>query len=89
LQLGGIIKAPTLALLGEAGPEAVIPLAGGSAGATNIYYSITIKSEAFMGNDAEARSFARKIEDYIQQGTRRTSFAGVNRLGYFPGSSAP
>ena len=37
LAKGGIVKAPTLAMLGEAGPEAVIPLAGrGGAGPFNV-----------------------------------------------------
>jgi hypothetical protein len=40
LAKGGIVRSPTLAMIGEAGPEAVIPLRGGFAGAgggINIY----------------------------------------------------
>jgi hypothetical protein len=29
---GGIVNSPTLAMIGEAGPEAVVPLSGGGAG---------------------------------------------------------
>jgi len=36
LQHGGIVTAPTLALLGEAGPEAVVPLGTGVGPAVNI-----------------------------------------------------
>ena len=39
---GGIVNSPTLALIGEAGPEAVVPLddAGGGYGDTNIYVTV-------------------------------------------------
>jgi len=33
---GGIVTEPTIAMIGEAGPEAVVPLSGGSAGGINI-----------------------------------------------------
>jgi TP901 family phage tail tape measure protein len=36
LASGGIVTQPTFALVGEAGPEAVIPLSGGSAGGINV-----------------------------------------------------
>jgi hypothetical protein len=36
LQRGGIVTGPTLALLGEAGPEAVVPLQGGGPGAFDV-----------------------------------------------------
>ena len=39
---GGIVTGPTLALIGEAGPEAVIPLSrGGGMGGNNIYVTVT------------------------------------------------
>ena len=34
---GGIVKKPTMAMIGEAGPEAVIPLRGGNSGLGNTY----------------------------------------------------
>lgn len=84
---GGLVTRPTLALLGERGPEAVVPLAGG-AGAINPQ-SITIHIGNFMGDESSLRAFSRKVKEIIGQDTRRTSFSGINRLEYFPGSSAP
>lgn len=54
LQAGGIVRSPTLALIGEAGPEAVIPLGRGGAGAT---YNITINA----GTIADER----QVKDFI------------------------
>lgn len=44
---GGIIRVPTIALLGEAGPEAVVPLdkAGGFGGVTINVYALTASAE--------------------------------------------
>jgi hypothetical protein len=39
LATGGIVTSPTLALLGESGPEAVVPLSKGMAPAVNIEYA--------------------------------------------------
>jgi hypothetical protein len=52
LQHGGIITKPTLALVGEAGPEAVIPLGAGAG--MNITISPTINISAAGGIDAYA-----------------------------------
>lgn len=38
LAKGGIVTRPTLAIIGEAGPEAVIPLGRGGAGVTNVFH---------------------------------------------------
>lgn len=58
---GGIVTQPTLALIGEAGPEAVVPLnKGGGAGTININFS-----GVFMGNQVEFRKFAMKIHQAI------------------------
>jgi len=84
---GGIIKKPTLALLGEGGPEAVIPL---SRGAGNIiHFEQHLHIGNFMGDEASMRALIRKQKELMGQEGRRTSFAGINRVGYFPGSSAP
>jgi hypothetical protein len=40
----------------------------------------------FMGNETEARQFARRIKQLIGEDDRRTQFSGVNR-GYFAGGS--
>jgi hypothetical protein len=61
---GGIVTRPTLALIGEAGPEAVVPLsrAGVGAGATHIH----IHAGAFMGTPADARRFALLLRDSLR-----------------------
>jgi len=86
-QKGGIFKKPTLALLGEAGPEAVIPLGRGASGITHFEQHLHIGN--FMGDEASMRALVRKQKELMAQEMRRTSFAGINRLEYFPGSSAP
>ena len=60
-QHGGIITRPTMGLLGEAGPEAVIPLDKFRGGV-----NITL-SGIFMGNESEAR----KLADLIRKELRR------------------
>ena len=55
---------------------------GKSFGSTNIYIG------NFMGDESSLRAFSRKVKEIIGQDTRRTSFSGINRLEYFPGSSA-
>jgi hypothetical protein len=44
LQYGGIVTRPTLALIGEHGPEAVVPLERGYPGYIEVYMPITIGS---------------------------------------------
>lgn len=41
LASGGIVTSPTLALIGEAGPEAVVPLSGRSAGIGGVHIYVT------------------------------------------------
>jgi len=51
---GGIIDSPTLALLGEAGPEAVVPLSAGPIGETHFHSHIEVKGEdPFIRNEAD------------------------------------
>ena len=58
LAKGGIVTGPTLALLGERGPEAVIPL--GRRGAMGSSYSITIN--AGVGDPV---AIGRKVVEYV------------------------
>lgn len=58
LAAGGIVTSPTLALIGESGPEAVMPLGSGGAGATII--NINIMGGTYLDQDA-----ARQIGDKI------------------------
>ena len=63
LARGGIVTQPTTALIGERGPEAVIPLsrAGGNLGQTNI--SLTVN--AGMGTDGA--SVGRQIVEELRK----------------------
>jgi hypothetical protein len=60
---GGIVTGPTLALIGEAGPEAVVPLSGRNAG--GLGSQITINVNAGMG--ADGASIGREIVDIIKR----------------------
>ena len=59
---GGIVTGPTLALIGEAGPEAVVPLTGRNAGMGN---TINLTINAGMG--ADGASIGREIVDIIKR----------------------
>jgi hypothetical protein len=59
---GGIVTGPTLALIGEAGPEAVVPLSGRNAGMGN---TINLTVNAGMG--ADGASIGREIVDIIKR----------------------
>lgn len=61
---GGIVRKPTLAMIGEAGPEAVVPLGHGGAGVVvNVY--------GFVGNAAElGREINRALTAYARRGGR-------------------
>ena len=62
LAAGGIVTKPTLALIGEAGPEAVVPLSGRNAGMGN---TINLTVNAGMG--ADGASIGREIVDAIKR----------------------
>jgi len=59
---GGIVTKPTLALIGEAGPEAVVPLNGRNAGMGN---TINLTVNAGMG--ADGNQIGREIVDIIKR----------------------
>jgi phage-related minor tail protein len=63
---GGIVTGPTLALIGEAGPEAVIPLdrAGGMGGGINI----TVNAGLLSSPD----QVGQQIIEAIQKAQRRS-----------------
>jgi hypothetical protein len=61
LAMGGIVTSPTIAMIGEAGPEAVIPLSGkqrgmGAGGGVNVYVT---------GNEIMDDQTARRLADMI------------------------
>lgn len=65
------------------GGEIVSGLHGEFMGGTTI-----INVGNFMGDETSMKQFAKKVKEIIGQDTRRTSFSGINRLGYYPGSSS-
>ena len=66
---GGIVTSPTLAMLGEAGPEAVVPLGrGGNMG------GITIN---IMGPTYGMDDFEDRVAEAIRDGARRGGFEGI------------
>jgi len=68
---GGIVRSPTLAMLGEAGPEAIIPLGRrGGVGATTL--TINILGPTYGFDDFEER-----VTEAIQDGVRRGGFSGI------------
>ena len=68
LAQGGIVTRPTLAMIGEAGPEAVVPLGRGGAG------GITIN---ILGPTYGFDYFEEKVTEAIQDGVRRGGFGGI------------
>lgn len=70
---GGIVTKPTLAMIGEAGPEAVVPLGKGGVGGINI----TIQTGMLMASDIEARKMAKVMYKHLQDlaGSKNMSIA--------------
>jgi hypothetical protein len=56
---GGIVTKPTLAMVGEEGPEAIVPLTGG--GGTNLAGDINIYVNAPISNSTDARSLVNEV----------------------------
>tara|TARA_Y100000310_G_scaffold274347_1_gene290291 strand:- start:351 stop:2036 length:1686 start_codon:yes stop_codon:yes gene_type:complete len=78
LAKGGIVTRPTLALIGEAGPEAVVPLGkGGGMGNT---FNINIDVSG-VTDRSDKRALAMQISDEIQKEMRRYG-RGTTRRGY-------
>ena len=62
LAQGGIVNRPTVALIGEAGPEAVVPLSGRTRGAGGLGTTIVITGNSFYGDDEQ---FMQKLGDQL------------------------
>lgn len=69
LASGGIVSRPTLAMIGEAGPEAVVPLSRGFAGAGAGGITININGGIFGGRDA-ALEIANEIASRVKEQLR-------------------
>ena len=67
LASGGIVRSPTLAMIGERGPEAVIPLNKAAGGIT-----INILGPTYGFDD-----FEEKVNSAITDGVRRGGFGGI------------
>ena len=81
--MGGIVNRPTLfpfakgiGLMGEAGPEAIMPLrrgadgklgvAGGGGGSTTINVSVDAKGTSVQGDGSQGAALARAIAGAVQ-----------------------
>lgn len=70
---GGIVTGPTLGLLGEAGPEAVVPLGkGGGMGGGNYNFSISI-DQPQISSDMDIEDIAHKVSSIIYDDVRRST----------------
>ena len=69
LAKGGIVRKPTLAMIGESGPEAVTPLGRGAGGASIV---VNITGPTYGFDD-----FERKVSQAIRDGVRRGGFQGI------------
>ena len=76
LAAGGIVTRPTLAMIGEAGPEAVIPLGrGGGFGGRGDVYHFHFTGLVAGSPDAVAREVVTMINDASRRGAVRTGWA--------------
>lgn len=66
LAAGGIITSPTIAQIGEAGPEAVIPLSKGAGLGTTININFPQGSTVILDNEASANLLADQITQQIR-----------------------
>lgn len=66
-QHGGIVTRPTLALVGEAGPEAIMPL--GMLGRAMVF-NVTFTGPV-LGTPSQARQFAQELAPYLQEEAAR------------------
>lgn len=70
MQTGGIVTRPTIGLIGESGPEAVIPLGSDGASGRGITIEVNINGPLFGMND-----FRRAIEEAISRAARSAGLA--------------
>ena len=61
---GGIVLGPTNALIGEAGPEAVIPLSGANSVGMGAVYNITVNAGVGTSGAQVGREIVEAIKKY-------------------------
>jgi len=83
LAKGGIVNKATLAMIGESGPEAVIPLTGTNAKNAGIgsTYNITVNASGITDR-SDKRAMAREIGNMIQQEMARKTGTSTFRGRY-------
>jgi len=84
-QHGLFVTKPTLALLGEGGPEVALP--------TSLLASVSNRKElhvhigSYLGDDVSLRKLVRELKQFIQEDDRRSTFGQLNK-GWYYGRSA-
>jgi hypothetical protein len=78
LAKGGIVTRPTIAMIGERGPEAVVPLSSGFGGGITV--TLNINGGTFVGT--EKRKFADDLVDEIESALIRKQRRNGGRLGF-------
>jgi hypothetical protein len=69
---GGIVTKPTIALIGEAGPEAVVPLRGHNSPGSRVRFGGTVNySPTYNITNADPQAVVRAIEKYEKANTAR------------------
>ena len=94
LAIGGVVRGPTRALIGEAGPEAVVPLSGGrsipvviqgpggepaaAANSATVTIHQTVNMTSTGGGDVDNSALLRKMASISEQAVER----GLHRAGF-------
>jgi hypothetical protein len=66
LAKGGIVTSPMLAQIGEAGPEAIVPLSKGGGMGTTVVINFPPSSTVFLDNERSARALGEAITEQIR-----------------------
>ncbi len=74
--MGGIVTSPTLAMVGESGPEAIVPLGQG------VGTTLNISVGNYMGDEMSLRRFTQTIQRILGEETRRVTYA-PNKTEYY------
>lgn len=73
LASGGIVSSPTLAVIGEAGPEAVVPLNGRYALGSSTTVNVTLTVPPTANPAAVGKEVQRVLDAYAREGGRRAA----------------